>query len=521
MSKFYITTPIYYPSASPHLGSAFEAIGVDVMARYKRQCGFEVFFLTGTDEHGAKVKQKAIARGLTPQAHVDDISAQFKSLWSALHISFDDFIRTTEERHKVVVREFFRLSEQNGDIYRGDYAGWYCVRCESFLAGADIKDEHCAHCGDKAVWTREPAYFFRLSKYQQALENYIEAHPEFIQPDFRRTEIITNFLEPGLQDVCISRSTLDWGIPVPGDPSQVLYVWFDALINYVSGIGYGRERSPFEKFWPADIHVVGKDILRFHTLLWPAMLMSAGFELPKRVFSHGFLLLADKAQAGQNGAHAQKMSKSLGNVVDPKSLVERFGADAVRFFLLREMSYPHDGVYSPEKLVQRINNDLSDDLGNLVYRVLSMMERYFDGRVPSPGPSEPADDLIKRPAHHLYKDIAPLMEAFLFNRALERIWELVKAANQYVEVSKPWELNKTGQRERLATVMYNLSESLRIIADFLAPFIPETASSIRRQLALPELPGLLQESDEWTRYSSGAQVRKEPPLFPKVELPPD
>lgn len=506
--KFYITTPIYYPSASPHLGSAFEVIGIDAMARYKRQCGYEVFFLTGMDEHGSKIRQSALARSLSPREHVDEISGLFRSLWDRLQISYTDFIRTTEERHRRVVRDFFNIVHEKGDIYKAEYEGWYCVRCESFLTETQLTNGKCSECGTDAQRSREPAYFFRLSKYQSFLEKHIEEHPDFIKPDFRRTEIINNFLKPGLQDICITRSTLDWGIPVPVEPSYVIYVWFDALINYLSGIGFRCNKELFEKFWPADIHIVGKDILRFHTLLWPAMLTSAGLPLPRQVFSHGFINIA-----------GQKMSKSAGEVVDPGRLIELYGSDALRFFLLREISYPHDGEYSAEKLVFRINNELSDDLGNLVYRVLSMVERYRDGRVPRPSSSQSSDHPIKSTAETLYGDIFPLMEDFLFNRALDRIWELVRSANQYVETARPWELNKTNEKERLDTVLYNLCEGLRIIADFLAPFMPSTSASIRRQLSLEEAPSLLPEAGRWGQLPPDRLVKKEPPLFPKVSYP--
>jgi len=505
--KFYITTPVYYPSARPHVGSAFEIIGIDVVARFNRLMGRDVFMLTGMDEHGEKIQRKAEALGQSPQQYVDEMAELYRRIWTDFGIEFDGFIRTTSDRHKQAVRKFFDAVYSRGDIYKGTYEGWYCIRCENFLTEAQLADGRCADCGDKAQRSSEEAYFFRMSKYARQLLDHIESHPEFIQPDFRRNEMIS-FIKGGLQDVCISRSTIHWGIPLPVDESQVIYVWFDALLNYITGIGYGDDTATFEKYWPADVHVVGKDILRFHTTIWPTMLMSAGVPLPKRVFGHGWVMTEE----------GEKMSKSVGNMIDAEELLRTYSADAVRYFLLREISYAVDGGFSTHKLINRINNDLGNDLGNLVYRTLSMIDKYFAGVIPAPGPQADDDAPLFASADGLVDEMNELVNSFQFNRALEALWRLVTEANRYVERCKPWALNKDQSlKERLGTVMYNLADAVRIISLLIEPFMPKTAAQIREQLPA-SVEGELRELAHWGKLMPNIKITRGKPMFPRIEV---
>jgi len=505
--KYYITTPLYYPSARPHIGSAFEIIGIDAAARWNRLMGRDVFLLTGMDEHGEKIQRKAEAQGKTPQQYVDGMAVLYRKIWTEFGISFDDFIRTTDERHKEVVRRFFKLVHDKGDIYNGTYEGWYCVRCENFLTEAQLIDGKCADCGDKATRSSEEAYFFRMSRYQQQLLDHIQAHPEFIQPDFRRNEMLS-FIKSGLDDVCISRSTIHWGIPLPVEPSQVIYVWFDALINYITGVGFGQDDALFNRYWPADAHVVGKDILRFHTTIWPTMLMSAGLPLPRQVFGHGWVM----SESGE------KMSKSVGNVIDAEELLQTYSPDAVRYFLLREVSYGVDGAFSTQKLINRINNDLGNDLGNLVYRTLSMIDRYFGGVVPEAGEATDDEAALFAACDGLVDEMGALVNSFQFNRALEALWRLVSEANKYVERCKPWALAKEpAKRARLGAVMYNLADSVRITALLIEPFMPFTAEAIRKQIAMAKTKGNIRELASWGGQPSGVKISKGAPLFPRIE----
>jgi len=504
---FYITTPLYYPSARPHIGSAFEIVGIDAVARFNRLMGRDVLLLTGMDEHGEKIQRKAEQQGASPQQFVDDMAALYKKMWASLGISYDDFIRTTEPRHIECVTAFFERVYNNGDIYKGTYEGWYCVRCENFLTQAQLVDERCGDCGDKASRSSEEAYFFKMSKYRQRLLDHIQQHPEFIQPDFRRNEMLS-FIQGGLDDVCISRSTIHWGIPLPVEPSQVIYVWFDALINYITACGFAKDDDKFAKYWPADVHVVGKDILRFHTTIWPTMLMSAGLPLPGQVFGHGWVL----AEEGE------KMSKSVGNVIDPDDLIDAYGPDAVRYFLLREISYAVDGSFSTQKLINRINNDLGNDLGNLLHRTLSMIEKYFDGVIPGPGAKTADEEMLFAAAQGLVDQLDDLVGTFQFNRALEALWRLVSEANKYVELCKPWALAKDPSlRERLSAVMYNLADAVRITSLLIEPFLPFTARKMLDQLGLEKQEGGIRELAQWGKLSPGGKVRKGAPLFPRVE----
>ncbi len=518
--KYFITTPIYYPNAEPHVGSAFEVIGIDVMARWKRLEGREVYFLTGTDEHAEKVSKVAAERGMTPEQLVEEMAGKFKTAWAQLEISFDRFIRTEEPAHKEAVAKFWRAVRDRGDIYLGSYEGLYCMPCESYWTSTQAKQGVCPECGRALKTLREPAYFFALSKYQKPLEKLFSEKADFLLPDFRRHEMEENFLKPGLEDVCISRTTIHWGIPVPDDPKHVVYVWFDALINYLTGVGYGTDEAQFARWWPADLHVVGKDIARFHTLLWPAMLLAADLPLPERVFAHGFVQVMS-----DDTGEAVKMSKSLGNIVKPGDIIAKYGADALRYFLMREIPYWADGAYSERNLAVRYNTDLANDLGNLVLRTLSMIERYFQSRVPEGDACDvsswPAGDkVLHAVSTELAETVPPMMDELDFAQALEAIWQLVRAANRYVEETRPWALAKDpAQRERLGVVMYNLAESCRLLSVWLSPFIPGTCAKIREQLAWGDAAMPFEDRIAWGRTKPGVTLRKAAALFPRLDLP--
>lgn len=511
MGKYYITTPIYYPSDNLHIGHAYTTVVADALARYHRLRGDEVFFLTGTDEHGQKIQRRAAAAGKDPQAFVDEIVANIKSLWKLLKISNDDFIRTTEPRHTKRVQQIFQRLYDQGDIYKSEYEGLYCTPCEAFWLERQLVDGKCPDCGREVEKVREESYFFRLSKYADRLMAYIEAHPEFIQPVSRKNEMINNFLRPGLEDLCISRTTFSWGIPVPFDPKHVVYVWLDALTNYITALGYPDETgegSRFAKFWPADLHLVGKEIVRFHTIIWPIILMALDLPLPKQVFGHGWLVL-----------DGGKMSKSKGNVVDPVVLVEKYGLDAVRYFLLREVPFGADGVYSEEALILRINNDLANDLGNLLHRTLSMVEKFAGGVVPAPGTNGPLEEALQAEAGRTYQAVKEHMEKLEVSDALAAIFQLIGRANKYIDEAAPWSLNKSGNRERLGTVLYTMVETIRISAVLLMPFLVETPARIFNQLGLDADPAAagFEAAGKWGLYPAGTRVRKGEPLFPRIE----
>jgi len=502
---FFITTPIYYANAPLHIGSAFEIIGIDALARFRRLCGDDVFFLTGMDEHGEKNQRAAEARGITPQQHVDEMAANFRTFCQRLQISADDIIRTTEPRHRRVVEAFWRQVQGQGDIYLGEYTGAYCARCECYVRETDLKDGTCPACGERTRLLSEPAFFFRLSRFTEPLRRHFAEHPDFVQPDFRRREM-QRIIESGLEDVCISRSSIHWGIPVPGAPGHVVYVWFDALVNYISAIGYGSDPDRFARYWPAALHVVGKDILRWHTILWPAMLMSAGLALPQRVFGHGFIY-----------TRGGKMSKSLGNVVDPQAVAQKYGADALRYALLRETPYENDGCYSEDSLVERYNRDLGNDLGNLVLRVVTMIDRYCHGAVPAPqGDNGP----LRTTAERLNAEIPPAMNGLQFSRALEDIWALVHRANEFIEEQKPWAMAKdTAAAARLNKTLYDLAETLRLLSVWLTPFMPATAAAIRAQLSLGDIQGTIPAETRWGLLPAGQHVQRGAPLFPRLGEP--
>lgn len=503
---FYITTPIYYPSDKLHIGHSYTTVAADAMARYKRMRGYDVMFLTGTDEHGQKIEDKAKAAGLEPKAYVDNIVVGIKALWKLMNISYDKFIRTTDDYHVKAVQKIFRKLYENGDIYKGVYEGLYCKPCESFWTETQLKDGKCPDCGGEVQKASEEAYFFRLSKYADKLLKHYEENPEFIEPQSRKNEMINNFIKPGLEDLCVSRTSFKWGVPVDFDEGHVVYVWIDALSNYITALGYGSDDdSLYKKYWPADVHLMAKEIVRFHSIIWPAMLMSLGEPLPKKVFGHGWLLL-----------EGGKMSKSKGNVVDPVVLCERYGVDAIRYFLLREIAFGSDGVFSNENLINRINFELANDLGNLLSRTVAMVKKYFGGTIPAEREKTEFDESLISMAKGLKANTESLYDQLLFPNALTDIWKFISRANKYIDETTPWLLAKDESKKTvLANVLYNLCESLRIVSVLINPVMPETSPKIRQQLGL---------TDEIEWDSAGVfglkdsySVQKGEIIFPRID----
>lgn len=504
---YYITTPIYYPSAKLHIGNTYTTVAADALARFKRLTGHEVMFLTGTDEHGQKIQRIAEEKGITPKAYVDEIVAGIKDLWEVMNISYDKFIRTTDDYHKKTVQDIFKKLYDQGDIYKASYEGLYCTPCESFWTETQLVNGNCPDCGRPVEKAQEEAYFFQMSKYADRLMKYIEENPDFIQPESRKNEMINNFLKPGLQDLCVSRTSFNWGIPVTFDDKHVVYVWIDALSNYISALGYGQENQDlYKKFWPADVHLVGKDIIRFHTIYWPIMLMALELPLPKQVFGHGWLLV-----------DGGKMSKSKGNVVDPVVLVNHFGVDAVRYYLLREIPFGSDGLFNNEIFIKKINSDLANDLGNLVSRTVAMIDKYFECVIQAPTAKEAIDDELIKLALETPVKVEKAIDNLKIPEALEAIWELIGRANKYIDETTPWILAKDEEKkERLGTVLYNLVESLRFASVLISPFLPETSVKINEQINTEITTWNSLASFDGT--SAGTKVNKGNVIFPRIDV---
>lgn len=509
-NTFYITTPIYYPSDKLHIGHSYTTVAADAVARYKRLKGYDVMFLTGTDEHGQKIQRKAEAMGVTPKQYVDEIVNGIKELWKLMKITNDRFIRTTDKEHEETVQKIFKKLYDQGDIYKSEYEGWYCTPCESFWTKTQLVDGKCPDCGREVEITKEESYFFKISKYQDRLIKFIEENPDFIQPVSRQNEMLNNFLRPGLEDLCVSRTTFNWGVPVTFDDKHVVYVWIDALSNYITALGFlSGDDQAYKKYWPADVHLVGKEIVRFHTIIWPAMLMALGEPLPKQIYGHGWLLL-----------EGGKMSKSKGNVVDPVVLVEKYGLDAIRYFLLREVPFGSDGVFSNEALINRINSDLANDLGNLVSRTVAMIDKYFEGVMPEERQAGDFDEDLKKVVMETPLKVEQLMDKLQFSSALTEIWKVISRTNKYIDETMPWVLAKDeASKPRLAGVMYNLVESLRITSILLQPFMPETPEKIWDQLGLADKMKIEWESTKtWGEYPSGTKVNKGDVIFPRIDI---
>lgn len=506
---FYITTPIYYPSGKAHIGHSYCTVATDAIARYKRMQGYDVMFLTGTDEHGQKIELNAAKAGVTPKEYVDEIVAGFQELWKLLNISNDRFIRTTDDYHVKAVQKIFKELYDRGEIYKGKYEGWYCTPCESFWTETQLKDGKCPDCGREVKWAEEEAYFFKLGNYADRLLKLYEDQPDFIQPESRKNEMI-QFIKNGLDDLCVSRTSFTWGIPVDFDPKHVVYVWLDALTNYITAMGYGSgDDSDYRKYWPADVHFIGKEIVRFHTIIWPAILMALDLPLPKQVYGHGWLLFGD----------GSKMSKSKGNVVDPVILCDRYGVDAIRYFLLREIPFGADGLFTNEALINRINYDLANDLGNLLSRTTAMVQKYFGGSIPAQRQAEDLDQDLVAMATSLRGRYEESMDGFQFSNALAEVWKLIARSNKYIDETMPWALGKAPDKApRLAAVLYNLCECLRIVSILITPFMPETAPKIQAQIGAGADVCNWDSADQWGLLPAGAVVSKGETLFPRIDV---
>jgi len=507
--SYYITTPIYYPSDNLHIGHAYTTVAADCMARFKRMQGYDVFYLTGTDEHGQKIERAAREKGMEPIHYVDGIVENIRKLWEILQITNTDFIRTTEKRQEEVVKKIFERVYEQGDIYLSQYEGWYCSPCETFFTERQLEDGKCPDCGREVELLKEESYFFNMAKYAPRLLEHIATHPDFIQPESRRNEVV-NFIKGGLEDLCVSRTTFKWGIPVPFNSNHVVYVWFDALINYLTGVGYLQDDALFNKYWPADVHLMAKDIIRFHAIIWPIMLMALDLPLPKKVMAHGWILL-----------EGGKMSKSKGNVVDPRILVEKYGLDAVRYYLIKELSFGQDGIYSEEIMVSRINSDLANDLGNLISRSAAMIIRYFGGKIPADRTYAALDDELQNTARQVYLEATEKLEKLDFSAYLHAVSRLVSRANKYIDETAPWILAKDdAQKSRLAAVMYTLLESIRIALILDAPAMPTLLERANQQLNLWDEPARVkwEEAGRWGLSSLPTNVQKGEALFPRIDV---
>ena len=505
---YYITTAIAYTSRKPHIGNSYEIVLSDALARFKRMQGYDVFFQTGTDEHGQKIEEYAAAAGISPQEYVDGVAGEIKAICDCLNTTYDKFIRTTDKDHEEAVQKIFKKLYDKGDIYKSEYEGWYCVPCESFFTDSQLVDGKCPDCGREVRKEKEETYFFKLSKYQKQLEEYIEANPDFIYPESRKKEMINNFIKPGLQDLCVSRSTFKWGVPVPFDDKHVIYVWIDALSNYITGLGYDTETDSemFNKYWPANVHIIGKDILRFHTIYWPIMLMALDIPLPKQVFGHPWLLSGN-----------DKMSKSRGNVIYADDLCDRFGVDAVRYYLLSEMPHAQDGTITYETIIERFNSDLANTLGNLVNRTVAMNTKYFDGVIQDSSCTEEIDNELKAMALGTLAKVTKLLDTYKVSDALSEIFDLAKRCNKYIDETMPWALAKDEEKKaRLGTVLYNLLEGIRFIAVLLKPFMPETSDKILEQIGTDV--NTLDSLAEFGAMKVGAKVGTATPLFSRLDV---